>query len=626
MADGCPIIGNDGVYGQVTTVMTNLWTNAQTAFSVAIQGLQELGSFQLTPITVSTHLQPNNNWWTVGRPRSPGRPDLDFDPDYTIVPPAPTGDTGGAVTFEAPPTFAETAPAIPVRHSPGPLTAVPPEGPPALDPVVVPDLPALTLPDFPELRDIVLPAPPSVQLPTFEGQRPNFAITVPQNTFAFEAEPYSSALVDQIKQRLSVMIDGKPGLPAAAARQMRDRAYAAVDEQAARAEQQAVEDFAARGWPQPDGVLRRALAQARQNNQNQRNALARDVYLKDVDVAIEDLRFAVAQGVALESQLMGNFLAVQQLMLDSAKTAIQVAIDIANAEIAIANLELQAYQTDAQVHRDLIQAELAAIEVYRAELEGKKLIGELNQQDVAILAERVRLVLAEVDIYNASVAAVKAKADVNMTRVQTFGEQVRAYAARVDAYRTEWDAYGKAVEGDLTQYRRYELATQVFGNRVRIWSDINGNKIDQKRLRISERELDIAAYRAGLEKLDAVLRAAQAKLDARVRVYGADIDKYRADAAVESLISESRGRQFQLALQQESDRVQTELKNAELRITQAQQIGLLMERKLETISQVAAQLAAGLSSAMSVHAGISSSLGQSSSCSTSFSYSADLSS
>ena len=102
------------------------------------------------------------------------------------------------------------------------------------------------------------------------------------------------------------------------------------------------------------------------------------------------------------------------------------------------------------------------------------------------------------------------------------------------------------------------------------------------------------------------------------------IDKYRADGAIESIVSEGRGRQFQLALQQETDRTQVELRNAELRITQAQQTGALMQRKLETISQVAAQLAAGLASAMSVHAGISSSLGQSSSCSTEYQFRGDL--
>jgi hypothetical protein len=617
---GCPIIGNDGVYGQVTTVMANMWGNSQTAFAVSINALDELGSFSLSPIVVAAHFDPDTEWWHVERPVAPEAPDLVFSPDLSLVPAPPAVDIGGDPSFQGAPTFNETAPVVPDRTGPGPLTATPPDPPPTLDTIVVPEPPDLVIPDFPELRAIVLPDPPSVVLPTFAGVRPNFAIAVPENTFGFEAEPYSSALVDKIKAKVSVMIDGAPGLPAAAAQQMRDRAYSALDVQGLRAEQEAIEVFGSRGWSQPDGVLNRALAEARQNNQNERNKLARDIYLKDVDVAIEDLRFGVAQGAALEGQLMQNFLGVQQLMLDAAKTSIQVAIDIANAQIAIANLELQAFQTDAQVYRDLIQGELAKVEVYRAELEGKKLIGELNAQDVAVFSERVKALLAQADIYKAEVDGAQAKAQVNIARVQAFGEQVKAYDTRVHAYETEWDAFSKQLEADLTRYRRYELGVQVFGNRVKIWGDTNTNLIEQHRLRISDKELDLDAYKAMLERINSAVSAESQRFDALVRKYSADTDQYRAKAAVEQIISEGNARPFQLYVEQEGRRVDTELKNAELRITQAlKQAELLMGAK-QAIGSIGATLAAGLASSMSVHAGISSSLGQSSSCSTSFDY------
>jgi len=620
MADGCPIIGNDGVYGQVTTVMNGMWGNAQFAFGAAIEAMQELGSFQLEPITVNTQFNPDNQWWHVLRPRAPAEPELVFDPNYDLVPAPPTSDIGG-VSFDTAPTFTETAPVIPVRTGPAPFDVPAPVGPPALDPVVVPDAPVIVLPEFPELLSIDLPPVPSITLPTFQGVRPTFSIATPQNTFGFDAEPYSSALVDKIRTKLSIMIDGKPGLPASAAQQMRDRAYSALDVQGLRAEQEAIEEFASRGFSEPDGVLRRKLAEVRQNNQNQRNALARDVYLKDVDVAIEDLRFAVAQGIALEGQLMANFLGTQQLMLDAAKTAIQVSIDIANAEIAIANLELEAFKADAQVFRDLIQAELAKLEIYKAQLDGQRLRGELNQQNVQIYSERVKALLSLVEIYKAQVAGAEAQAQVNLTRTQAFVAQVSAYSERVKAYDTEWNAFGKTLEADLSQYRRYELATQVFGNRVKIWGDINSNKIDQKKLQISEKELDITAYRALLEKLDTVLRAETARLDSTTRVYASRIDKYRADAAIEQIVSDGNGRVFQLGLEQETQRVQASLKNAELKITQAQETGKLMVGKLSTIAQTSATMAAGFASAMHVGADISSRLSQGQDCNTSFNYS-----
>jgi hypothetical protein len=620
MAEQCPIIGNDGVYGQVTTVMANMWGNAQTAFGVSLEALQELGDFALNPIAVAAQFNPDHSWWHVQRPTAPDRPELVYDPNMALVPAPPSVDTGPDPGFVAPPTFTATPPVLPVRQGPGPLSVEAPDGPPALDEVVVPDTPTLVLPDFPELREIVLPDAPDVMLPTFQGVRPSFDVAIPVNTFGFTAEHYDSALLGALRSKLQVMVNGAPGLPDAAARAMRDRAYSAVDVQGLRAEQEAIEQFAARGFSEPDGTLARRLHEVRQNNQNERNKLSRDIYLEDVKIAIEDLRFAVAQGIALESALMSNFLAVQQLMLDAAKTAIQVAIDIANAEIAVRNLELDMFKADAQVFRDLIQAELAKIEVFKAQLEGQRLVGELNQQDVQIFAERVRAVLAMVELYKAEVDGAKAKADVNLSRVQAFAATVDAYKTRIEAYETEWDAFGKQLDADLSQYRRYELETQVFGNRVKIWSDINSNKIDQKRLRIDEKELDLNAYRARLEQLRTVIGAEGSRLDALARVYGIDIDKYRADAAVEQIVSEGNARPFQLAMEQERTRVDTSLKNADLRINQALKMAEILAEVKKSIAQIGAQLSAGFASAMSVHAGLSSSLSQSTGCSTTFNY------
>lgn len=349
----CPVIGNDGVYGQVTQVMSNMWGNSQMAFGVAIDALQELGDLRLSPIGVNAHFNVDENWWRVLRPVAPTEPTMVFDPNMEAVPQPPTSDTGPNPNFVAPPTFTATAPSVPVRQAPGPLEAEPPEGPPALDPIDMPtDIE--DEPPLPVLLPLDIPALPT--LTPFTGVRPQFSVAIPQNTFGFEAQNYTSALLDKIKARIGVMIDGQPGLPAAAARAMKDRAFSTIDQQALRAEQEAVEEFASRGWSEPDGVLRRKLAEARQNNQNQRGVLARDIYLKDVDIAIEDLRFAVAQGVALEGQLMSNFLGTQQLALEGAKATIQVAIDVANAEIAVANLELQLFLADAQVWREGLQA------------------------------------------------------------------------------------------------------------------------------------------------------------------------------------------------------------------------------------------------------------------------------
>lgn len=618
-ATGCPQLISDGVYNQVTGVIDSVWAKSQEAYQISVQAMTTLGNLDLNPIGSNVHFNPNTSLWKVIRPDAPDRPDMVFDPNFNLVPQPPTSNLP-QVNFDAAPVFDATPPDLPNRTPPGPLTATPPAGPPALDPVTVPDAPDVVLPDFPSLREIDLPLPPTVTLPTFAGVRPSFRLVPPSNNFGFTPQQYSSSLVDAIRAKLQFMVDGKPGLPAAAATQMRDRLYSELDRQQLRAEQEAAELFASRGFETPDGTFARSIERVRQDFQDKRASAARDIYIKDVETAIEDLRFAIAQGAALEGALMNNFMALQQLQFESARAAIAIAIDVFNAEVGLRNLELQAYQTDAQVYRDLIQAEVSKIELYKAELEGQRLIGELNLQDVQIYGERVKALLSIIELYKAEIDGAKAKADVNLSRTQAFVAQVQAYSERVKAYEAEWDAFAKQMEADLSRYRRYEVEATVYQSRVQAWASLNTGKIDQQRMRISEKELDINAFTARLQRIAQIVTVEAQRLDAVARVYGADIEKYRADAAVETVVSEQHGRVFALGVEQERSRVQAELQNAQMFITQATELARLTVGKLESIAQIGAQMVAGFASAAHVGATISSGLDQSIGCTTSFSY------
>lgn len=617
----CPTLISDGVYGQVLNVMGDMWGNAQTAFNVSLDALQELGHLDLHPIGVGVHFNPDTDLWRVLRPVGPLDPNIVWDPDGNLVPSPPDIDTGPDPAFVAPPTFTAVEPIIPDRTGPGPLTAVPPDGPPPLFDIEVPDAPDVVIPDFPLLREIVLPEVPLIVIPDFQGVRPDFNLVAPGNNFGFNVEEYTSTLATAISAKLQVMLNGDVGLPSAAVAQMRDRLYSALDTLDARAQQEAVEQFASRGFPQPNGTLNRNLVAVRQDAQDKRAAAARDIFLKDIDIAIENLRFAVSNGIAWETQLQNNFVAIQAQMIDVAKFSMTIAIEVFNAQVALANLELQMYQADASVYRDLIQAELAKIELYKGQLEGQKLIGELNLQDVQVFEARVKAIFSIVELYKAEIDGAKAKADINVAITQAFVAQVSAYSERVKAYDSEWNAFAKQLDADLSKYRQYELATQVFANRIKIWSDTNTNLIDQKRLRISDKELDLKAYDARLEQLRTVLTSEVQRIQAEVSIFQARIEKYKTDGQIEAVISEGNGRIFQLAVTQEAERVQTELKNAEIQITQATELTKVLVGAKQAIAQIGAQLAAGFASAMSVHAGISSSLSQSLGCETRFNYS-----
>lgn len=614
MPQACPPLIGDGVFDRVDNQISQFRYYADGAYETARLAMEDLGQFSLDLIPVHGALVPNEDWWRYERPAQPEEPgDMTFDPGLDWITAPPTSNLPG-VSFSGPPTFDEAPPVLPVRTEPGPLTATDPGDAPPIDDIDVPEAPDITIPEFPDI-DVVLPEVPTITLPTFGGVRPDFDGAPPPNTFAFTVEDYQSALLDKTRSRISAMLDGGTGLPSAVAQALRDRAYSSIDIQETRAVQQAVEEYGARGFSQPSGILNRRLAEVRQNNQNERNKLSRDIYIRDEEIAVENLRFAVSNGVALESQLIQAHIALAQLGLEAAKATIQVAIDIFNAEIGLFNAQRALFETDAQVHRDLIQAELAKVEMYKAQLEGAGLAVDIAEKPVRYGLDRA---LAMVNIYNAQVGAAKARADVQVAILDAFRAKVQAYAERVKAYETEWDAFATQLEGDLTRQKNYEIATNVFGTRVRVWDEIQKNKIEQQRLAISEKELDLNAWRARTEKVVQLIGAEAQRLDAVVRVYAGRIAKYQADAGIEAVASEAHDKTFRLALDQETQRVALALKNAEIRINQVIQNAGLTVQAQQTVASVGGSLTAAAMSAMSAHTGVSAFYGNSRSCNTTF--------
>jgi hypothetical protein len=455
---------------------------------------------------------------------------------------------------------------------------------------------------------------------TFDGVRPNLNLQSPVNNFSFTPQQYVSDLLDRVRNRVSSMLDGGTGLPLAVVTALRDRAYAANDVEDMRSVQQAIEEYGARGFTEPSGILNKRVTEVRQNNQNQRNSLSRDIYIQDEQIAVENLRFAVTNGIALESKLMDIFIEMSRLELEAAKTAVDVVIRIFDSEVRLANLELDQFKADADVFRALIQADLAEVEVYKAQIDAQRLIGELNQQLVAIYREKVSAILAKAQVYEAQVRAVEAQSRINVSIVEARRAEIQAFAEQIAAFSAQWDAYGKQIESDVSKARIYEISENVYATRAKVWADINTNLIDQKRLSLDQDKLSLEAWKAKLDKITFIIDSQLKRIDAQVRVYEALLKKYQADATIEQVAVDANAKQIELYTAQERAAVDTAIETARINIGQLNaETQVLLEAK-KTIASVGAQLSAGAMSAQSAHASIGSSLSQGQSCSTSFSF------
>lgn len=621
---GCDIWLGDAATNMVSTAYDKYTEFATKAYGLATQQVSDLGNFRIAPIAFGVSYNLDSAITGYKRPAAPATPgDLTYHapaavPDAPSVTLAPlTFDTPPAAPADAPPTIREYA-------DPGELAATAPSGVVALQDVPIPARPDYELPPAPTLAELKLPDAPTLNLPAFTGTRPDTALDAPLETFSFTAEQYNSMLLSKTSTQISFMLDGGTGLPAAIAQALRDRAFAALDGQEYRAVQQATEEFASRGFAQPNGILARTLAEVRQNNQNQRNAASRDIAIQDQQVAVENLRFAVQQGVALESALFQAHNEEMRIGLAVAQAAQDVRIRVFEARVSLVNLSLQAYQVDAQVWREQLQGELAKLEVYRSELQALQVRGELNVQQVQLYTEKLRGITMLTDLYRADIEAAKLVMGTNQQQIDIERSKIAMYGEQVGAYRTVWDAYRTKLETNSIRANVYQLVEQGYATRLRGWSDVQQQKIAVQTLAINEADLRQRGWRGQLDRVIAEMQAETSRLNAVEGVYRSNVAAYAASAQVETAASDANLRALQLASDRERNRTDVALKNAEIAINQLVEISRLMVAVKQGIATVSSQLAASSMSAVNFSAGVHSSRGQSQSCGTNFSYSGSL--
>lgn len=167
---------------------------------------------------------------------------------------------------------------------------------------------APALPALPEIPDIILPAPPTAGdgetyktwfddifnklVPDFDNRFDDFIATFFPKILECLQTTTDNWLCDTIT-------NGGTGIPAAVEDQIWQRARARELAEGMRQKYQAVDQWAARGFPLPAGAMVGAVADADQAISDRVSTISRDTAIKNVEIEIENIRFAVAQAIAL---------------------------------------------------------------------------------------------------------------------------------------------------------------------------------------------------------------------------------------------------------------------------------------------------------------------------------------
>lgn len=598
---------------------------AQSAFALATQNIASLTSFTVDGATIPGVGSFSPTFGTFTPPPVPSAPNLET--------------TGYSDPGEPPvvniqiPEFTEIAeftgvapPIVPGREPV--LRVTDPGNPPPLnlpDPI---DPPEPELPDEPpEMLPVVIPPPPDIDNVEFEGVPPDSSlIEFPNMTFSYTYEEYTRELLDQVKSRLQSMLQGGTGLPAPVEDALRSRAYADVDREELRAVNQASAEVAARGFDEPNGIMLERVKIARSEARDKRYILNRDIYIRAQEVEIENLRFAVQQGLAYEAQTIALHLRAQEMILDAAKFERDTALAILNAKIAVFNAEVERYKADAQVYRDRVQAELAKVELYRAEIEAQKTINEVNKVSAEIYATQVRAAMTEVEIYVAQMNGLRAWAEIEVAKIEAYRAKVQAYGERVQAYVAEWGGYRARIEAEIAKQRAFEVSVQAYAANVQAAVNANQNKIEFKRLELGISEAQIRAYIARLEHMRTQIQAEGQRWSAQGAVYQGQAAIYGASGQVAQAQAATGNQAAQIAVAAYDAQSRNALAQAQIITTEAiQRAGLLLEA-IKGATAASAQLAGASMSAVNFSAGVgyNAAFTDSQGCTTSYNYQGEI--
>ena len=616
MSAGCPIIVSDGTANMVDLAYDKYSEFASNAYQLAVDQISSLGDFSVPTLPTNVAFNIDGSVYGFIRPDRPVLPVMVYnDPGAA---PAPPVLPLPVVSFDTEPVAPDTTTDIVEYVAPSPDVPVSPGVTPspiatAYTPdqlaLVIAQQPTLQLPDVPTAD--ILPPDASLQVLPLPGS--------PGNNFAFTPEQYTSALLTRVSGQVSTMLDGGTGLPAAVAQALRDRANVAVDVEEARQVEQAYEEFAGRGFEQPPGVLAKRVAQVHQASQNQRAALNRDIYVQEQQVALENLRFAVTQGVALESSLMQGFNDYMRLSLEAMRASQEIAVSVFTAEVGLYNVAQTSNQIAASIERDRAQT---AIALARLQLDAQKERGELTEQQYV---DALRTLDAQVAQYRANLegrqAAATSEAEDNRARLDAFRASLQATSEVRANYDSQWRTFSQQWETNEIRARVSEIITNSYAARVQAYAATNTAKIDQAKLGIAMNDMSLRSWQSQLDMLKDQRAAETSRLASLVAIANSEVELYRADAAVETSAADVNLRMLMTGLEQERARTETALKNAEMAIQQMLETNKLLLAARDTIARTAAQLAASSMSAVNFSAGIRSDLSQSYGCDTHFNYS-----
>ncbi len=471
------------------------------------------------------------------RGAKPGRPTV---PSINApVPPAPVLVDVQDAELPTIPDFTKNAPELSFPARPDASVPGAP-GQPDITLPTIPDEPAnleseinRVLGELARLQvDTVVPEPPNVEIPIFSASAPLDNLVEPTNTFSFFEDYYSSTLLDATKAKLLTDLEqGGYGIEPNDEQQLWERARDR-EAQASRVRVEEVDrQITSRNFPMPGGTYQLALDAAAAQGQGEVSDLNRDIALRRSELYVQNRQFTLSQSTAVENVLIGYHASVMERRLNAARLTLQAAIDVFDASVRAFNARLQNYQVEAQVYEALLRGVQSKLEIWRTEIEGKRLELAVTEAATQVLIGSTQALTQLTNLHRVRMEAASIEADIQRQRLEGYRATVQGYEATVRAKATEFEIYNAEIRGEQTRMDAYATEVQAYRQQVEAASVESSTRVANVRSQLDNRRLELEDYRAKIQQFEADLNAQVEQVRRTIDLYRADIGVYGSEVS-----------------------------------------------------------------------------------------------
>ena len=291
-----------------------------------------------------------------------------------------------------------------------------------------PDAPKLLLGDLADV-DTVL-ADVLARLTALMDEMPEYTDVSVQDRFLEIMEIYIVGLAEKLRivlkeSKCNIALDlwlnhaldeeQPKGMPAAIEKAMRDRADDQLTRQAGQQQREASDEWAAKGFSLPGGVLDAKLAALRQQAGDKEAELNRDLYIEANKWERDERHYQIERVIQMQLVKREEFHKQVELAKSIAETWQDQQIKVALALVDVYKARIQAWgqaaealgqigSTAATVLKAKLDEQLALVELYKAEL-----LGETER-----VGTKLKIVDADTRIYGMKLETEKSKVDVQL--------------------------------------------------------------------------------------------------------------------------------------------------------------------------------------------------------------------